>query len=89
MNVIDVKVHTTNNRGHTPEEVASFCVDRLMHVADTAPPVIKDQAQAFKNNMKSVIEEHIKLGISSDRLTVYTALKDAGHPELAELIRRL
>lgn len=89
MNFVDVKVHTTDNRGHTPEEVASFCVDQLMHIADTAPPVIRDQAQAFKNNMQSVIADHIKQGIHSDRLTVYTALKDAGHPELAELIRRL
>jgi len=27
--------------------------------------------------------------IRSDRTTVYNALKDAGHPKLAELIRRL
>ena len=87
--MIDVKVHTTNNRGHTPEEIASFCTDKLMHVADTAPPVIRDQARAFKNHMESVIAEHIKQGILSDRTTVYNALKDAGHPELAELIRRM
>lgn len=87
--IFDVEVHTTNNRGHTPEEIASFCVDKLMHVADTAPPVIRDQARAFKNSMESVIAEYIKQGILSDRTTVYNALKDAGHPELAELIRRM
>lgn len=87
--MIDVKVHTTDNRGHTPEEIASFCADKLMHVADTAPPVIRDQARAFKSVMESVIADHIKQGILSDRTTVYNALKDAGHPELAELIRRM
>lgn len=87
--MIQVKVHTTTNRGHTPEEIASFCCDKLMHVADTAPPVIRDQARAFKNVMESVISDHIKQGILSDRTTVYNALKDAGHPELAELIRRM
>jgi len=82
-------VHTTNNRGHSPEEIASFCVDELMHVAETAPPVIRDQAIAFKKQMLSVITKYVQQGIISDRTTVYNALKDAGNPELAELIRRL
>jgi len=32
---------------------------------------------------------YMRQAIHSDRTTVYNALKDAGHPELAELIRRL
>jgi len=87
--VFDVKVHATENRGHSPEEIASFCVDELIHIGDSAPPAIRDQAYAFKNQMMSVITKHIKQGILSDRTTVYNALKDAGHPELAELIRRM
>lgn len=86
---IDVKVHTTDNRGHSPEEVASFCVDELIHISDSAPQAIRDQAYAFKNQMMSVITKHIKQGILSDRLTVYNAIKDAGHPDLADLIRRM
>jgi len=31
----------------------------------------------------------MRQAIHSDRTTVYNALNDAGHPELAELIRRL
>jgi len=85
----DVKVHTTENRGHSPEEIASFCVDELIHVGDDAPPAIRDQAHAFKSQMMSVITRYIKQGILSDRTTVYNALKDAGHPALAELIRRM
>jgi nicotinate-nucleotide pyrophosphorylase len=27
--------------------------------------------------------------VANDRVTVYNAIKDAGHPDLAELIRRL
>tara|TARA_R110000803_G_scaffold29762_2_gene67668 strand:- start:9862 stop:10125 length:264 start_codon:yes stop_codon:yes gene_type:complete len=87
--MIDIMVHTTNNRGHTPEEIASFCADKLMHVADTAPPIVRDQAVAFKEQMKNVISDHVKQGILSDRTTVYNVLNEAGHPELAELIRRM
>ena len=60
-----------------------------MHVADTAPPIVRDQAVAFKEQMKNVISDHVKQGILSDRTTVYNVLNEAGHPELAELIRRM
>ena len=40
-------------------------------------------------NMEKVIASYMKEAINSDRTTIYNAIKDAGHPELAELIRRL
>jgi hypothetical protein len=85
--LVDVK--TTNRRGFTPEEVAETCADKIMAVSKDAPPAIRDQAMAYKNQMQGVIAHYMKEAIRSDRTTVYNAIKDAGHPELAELIRRL
>ena len=84
-----VTVHATQNRGFTPDEVAARCVDKLMSVSDTAPPAIRDQAQAFKQVMEKVVAFYMREAIRSDRTTVYNALIDAGHPELANAIRRL
>lgn len=84
-----VQVHTSSGRGFTPEEVAARCADKLIHVSDAAPQVIRDQARAFKVQMEMVIAHYMREAIASDRTTVYNALKDAGHPDLAELIRRL
>lgn len=84
-----VQVHTTERRGFTPEEVAARCVEKLLYVSDAAPPAIREQAQAFKVQMEKVVAVYMREAIASDRTTVYNALKDAGHPELAELIRRL
>ena len=84
-----VKVHTTSGRGFTPEEVAARCADKLMYVSDSAPAEIRDQARAFKAHIEKVVAVYMREAIASDRTTVYNALKDAGHPELAELIRRL
>lgn len=84
-----VSVATTHGRGFTPEEVAARCADRIVHVADTAPKEIADQARAFKAHVEKVVAHYMREAIASDRTTVYNALKDAGHPELAELIRRL
>jgi len=89
MSVGSVEVTTTNNRGFTPEEVAKLCADRLMIVADDAPPAIKDQALAYKEQMQAVIAVYMKQAIQSDRTTVYNAINDAGHKKLAEYIRKM
>ena len=89
MSVGSVEVTTTNNRGFTPEEVAKLCADRLILVADDAPPAIKDQALAYKEQMQAVIAVYMKQAIQSDRTTVYNAIKDAGHKKLAEYIRKM
>ena len=88
-NDFKVEVATTQNRGFTPEEIASRCVDRIISISDQANPVLQQQAHAFKDNMEEVIADYMRQAISSDRTTVYNALLDAGQPTLAELIRRL
>lgn len=84
-----VGVKTTDGRGFTPDEVASRCADKLMYVSDDAPPAIRDQARAFRMQIEKVIAHYMREAIASDRTTVYNAIKDAGHPDLAEMIRRL
>lgn len=84
-----VQVHTTSGRGSTPEELAARCADKLMYVSESAPPAIKDQALAFKSHIEKLVAIYMHEAIASDRTTVYNTLKDAGHPDLAELIRRL
>ena len=84
-----VKIQTTNNRGFSPDEVAERCVEKLISVSDTAHPAIRDQAQAFQKHMEKVVAFYMREAIRSDRTTVYNALNDAGHPKLADAIRRL
>ena len=84
-----VNVQTTQNRGFSPDEVAERCVEKLISVSDNAHPAIRDQAKAFQKHMEKVVAFYMREAIRSDRTTVYNALKDAGHPKLAELIRRL
>lgn len=84
-----VGVRTTTGRGFTPEELAAQAAERIVSVSDTTHPAIRDQAIAFKGNIEKLVAEYLKQAVRSDRTTVYNALQDAGHPELAELIRRL
>jgi hypothetical protein len=82
-------VHTTSGRGFTPEEIAVRCAEKIVSVSDAAPEPIRVQAHAFKGRVETVVAQYIREAIASDRTTVYNALNDAGHPELANLIRRL
>lgn len=84
-----VLVQTTEGRGFTPEEVASRCADKLIHVSDSAPREIADQARAFRSHIEKVVAHYMREAIASDRTTVYNALVEAGHPKLAHMIRRL
>jgi hypothetical protein len=84
-----VEVRTTSGRGFSAEEHAASCADKIVSVADSAHPAIRDQARAYKTQVTSVVSRCITEAIASDRTTVYNALNQAGHPDLADLIRRL
>ena len=84
-----VEVRTTENRGFTPDEIAEQCAQKIISVSDDTHPAIRDQARAFSKHVEKLIAFYMRQAIRSDRTTVYNALNDAGHPELAELIRRL
>ena len=84
-----VNVETTSNRGFTPQEIAKRCSDRLISVSDTASPLIRDQARAYKKEMEQIIAHYMKEVVKSDRTTLYNLLKTQGHGYVAEIIRRL
>ena len=84
-----VFVQTTSGRGFTPEEVAERCLDKIISVSEDANPIIREQADAFRNHLRAVLVYYMKQAISSDRTTIYNALSDAGQKDLAEMIRRL
>ncbi len=84
-----VRVESTNNRGFTPEEISIRCVDKIVSVSENSHPEIQEQAKAFKHQVANVVKFYLTEAVKSDRTTIFNALMDAGHPELAELIRRL
>jgi len=79
----------TSDGGHPVEFWASRATDKILSVADTAPPVIRDQAVAFKGRMEAVILHYIKEAIKDNNSVISKTLADAGHPQLADLVRRL
>ena len=87
--VFKVDVETSDNGGHSSEFWAKRAADRIVQVADTAHPAIREQAQAYKAAIEVVVLEHINRAIKCDRSTVSYLVSEAGHPQLAEHLRRL
>jgi hypothetical protein len=86
MGLGQLEVKTTNGRGFTPEELAEGALNRILYVGDNVHPVIKDQAVAFKEQIRYVLLHYMKEAVKSDRTTLANNLKAAGHPELIKLL---
>jgi len=84
-----VSVRTTSNRGLSVEELADRCAERIVSVSKDAHPAIRDQALAFRAQIVVLLSKYLKEAVTNDRVTVYNALVDAGHPQLADAIRKL
>jgi|TARA_E500000178_G_C16996219_1_gene743342 hypothetical protein len=89
INVGSVIVETTENKGLSPEYWTERILERLVSISDGADPMVKAQAEAFRDSIKQVVLMYIKQAIASDRSTVAGLLDKQGHRDMADIIRRL
>ena len=82
-------VFTSTNRGHSPEEMAEMAMNKIMVVSNTAPPVIKEQAMAHRDRLKEILIFYMERMAQSERTTIWALMKQQGHEDMAEIIRRL
>lgn len=82
-----VVVQTTNGRGFTPEEIAERALDKIISVGDDSHPAVRDQALAFREKIRHVLVFYMKEAVQSERTTIANRLREAGHPELVNLLK--
>lgn len=82
----EIKVHTTINRGMTPEEIADIAIERIISIGKDSHPAIRDQALAYKDYIYQQLVSALKQAVRSDRTTLANRLRDAGHPELTKIL---
>ena len=75
-----------SGRGFTPEELAEDALDRIISISATADPVIRQQAEAFREHIRRVLISYGKQCINSNKTTLTNRFRDAGHPELTKLL---
>ena len=81
-----VVVHTTDNRGFTPEELTERALEKIIYVGSNSHPAIRDQAEAFRGAIKGVILAYMKEAVACHNVTIANRLTQAGHPELVKLL---
>ena len=84
-----LSVTTTENRGHTVEEVADMATKKIVSVSDQAPAPIREQAHAFEKVCKKVIAYYMQQAVYNHMCTICNLLEKQGHKDLATIIRRL
>ena len=84
-----VNVLTSDNGGHSTEQITELALDKLIAISDKAHPAIQAQARAFKDRIANVMYHYITLARREERATIVQVLASNGHKDLAEIIRRL
>jgi len=81
-----VMVHKVDHRGFSPEELAEQALNRIIYIGDQSHPVIRDQAEAFRNQVRGVLVSYMKRAVESRNTTLINRFTEAGHPELIKLL---
>ena len=82
----EIKATLVSGRGFTPEEVAEQALSKIISVGGNCHPVIRDQAEAFKDQIRGVLVHYMKQAVRSDHTTLANRFRAAGHPELVKLL---
>ena len=84
-----VMVSTTENRGHDAEFWAKHTTDKILGISAEADPHIRMQAEAFRNQVYTLIELGMHNALASDRVTIRGLLASQGHEDMAKIIKEL
>lgn len=79
----------TSNRGLNPDELAGLAVEKIMRISSDADPVIRMQAEAFKEKLRTLLVRYFEQAQKSERTTLYNLFKSQGHEDMAQIIKRL
>lgn len=83
---VDYDVITTSYGGMTPEQVAELALAKIIYVGQDANPLLREQALAYKDNIRQVLVHYMKQAIKSNHTTIANKLHEAGHSELTKLL---
>ena len=85
----NVNVLTSDNGGHSNEQLTELALDKLISISDKAHPAIQAQARAFKDNAAKIMYHYITLARREERATIANKMSQAGNSDMAELVRRI
>lgn len=85
----NIKVYTSNDRGHNVPELSEMLLDKIISVSETAPEPIRDQALQYRKTIGEIIVWYMETAVRSDRDTICQKLTAVGQTEAANLIKKI
>ena len=85
----NVNIYTSQEGGHSAEDIADMALNKIMIVSKDAPPVIRDQAIAHRERLREILIYYMNKMAQSERTTLWALFNKQGHGDMAEIIRRL
>ena len=85
----NVMVHTVDGRGWTPDEIAERALDKIIYVGRESHPAIVDQANAFKEQIRGVLQFYLREAATQERATICAKLQHNGNADIANIVRSL
>ena len=62
---------------------------KIISISENTPEPLKQQVHVFADNVRNVLHYYIELAKKEERATICHQLREAGHKDLAEAIRRM
>jgi hypothetical protein len=81
-----IKASSVSGRGFTPEELAESALDKIIYIGGKSDPVIRAQAEAYRDQIRTVLVAAMHQAIRSNHTTLTNRFIAAGHPDLVKLL---
>ncbi len=82
-----VGISIVNGRGWNAAELAQQATDKIIYVGDQSHPLVAQQAHAFKERVRAIVEYYLCQTVAQHNSTIATRLTEAGHPELVAILK--
>lgn len=88
-NVGQVNVVISDNRGLSAVQIAEMALNRIISVGNESAPEVREQALAFKLQIKDVLVKYLTDAQVQERATICAKLSEAGLNDAAEFVKHL
>lgn len=87
--IVSPLVKTSTNGGLSADDIAEICTSKIISVAETAPPEIREQAVLFKDRVNIIVKNYIVQAMESEKDKCVQTCINGGHSDAADILRRL
>ena len=77
---------TTQNRGMSSDEWVELALNRIVSVSEKAPMPIREQALAFRDDLRAVLSFYFKRVAKTERTTIPNLLRKEGYNQIADKV---